>query len=272
MAVVLTSFTTANGTIRPSEFRTATPKRCKLKTSNLPSELQERYGVEQLAIEFPFGPKDMKFGSLAAKMDQIDRPGKKPLLEKRNEQLRMVSFNAVIAGTVGPEGGRAGHVTGTTPVDPALETIERIAASGATCKFNYGTVQLGFSVVLTKFDFTVKHRDSEGHPVRVDAQFQLTEKPVFSQELTNLPVIPIDPPEQPVAGTPETPEEDQTISIWSNSGSRIVGSQEDEISENQQLNQPHDPLLISTYNEVVAHLWAEYGLHFVAGQRLEPPG
>ena len=218
MATVLTTFVTANNQIAQTPFRSATPKRCKLRTVNLSAELQELYEVEQLEIVFPFGPKDLQHASQAAVMDQIARPGKKPLLEKRNEPLRTVTFNAVISGTAGPSGGKAEFLTGTTPVDAALETIERIAQSGATCKFTYGTVQLGYFCCLTKFDFTVKYRDSDGHPVRVDAQFQLTEKPAFSQELTNLPVIPNDPPEQP---PPKglSPEEKYWAQVMSNFGS-----------------------------------------------------
>ena len=208
MATVLTTFVTSNDVIVPSQFRSSNPLRCKIETTNLSAPLKEQYGVEQLEITFPFGPSDMQFGNNAATMDQVQRPGRKPLLEKRNEPLRTVSFNAVIASTAGTAGGKLELVSGTTPVDDALQTIERIAASGATCKFNYGTVQLGYFCVLTKFDFTVKYRDSNGHPVRVDAQFQLTEKPTFSQELTNLPVIPIDPPEVPIPSTaPETTPE-----------------------------------------------------------------
>lgn len=202
MATVLTTFVTSNNVIVPSQFRSSSPLRCKIQTINLSADLQEQYGTEQLEVTFPFGPRDMQFSNHAAIMDQIQRPSKKPLLEKRNEPLRMVTFNAVIASTAGPSGGKMDLVSGTTPVDATLETIERIAASGATCKFNYGTVQLGYFCVLTKFDFTVKLRDSNGHPVRVDAQFQLTEKPTFSQELTNLPVIPLDPPEVPIPKTP----------------------------------------------------------------------
>ena len=83
MATVLTTFTTANNQIIPSQFRSLNPKRCKISTINLSTELQESYGVDQLEIEFPFGPRDMAFGSQATIMDSIQRPGKKPLLEKR---------------------------------------------------------------------------------------------------------------------------------------------------------------------------------------------
>ncbi len=216
MATVLTTFTTANNQIIPSEFRSMNPKRCKLSTINLPIELQELYGVDQLEIEFPFGPRDMQFNSQAAMMDSIQRPGKKPLLEKRNEPLRTVTFNVVIASTAGASGGKLPLASGTTPVDTALETIERMAMSGAACKLLYGTVQLGYNVSITKFDFTVKHRDSEGHPVRVDAQIQLTEKPAFVQELTNLPIIPNDPPPSDPPGAQLTPKEEwyQVLTQW----------------------------------------------------------
>ena len=50
MAIVQTTFITTQDTIRPSEFRSITPKRCKLSTVNLSAELQERYGVEQLLV------------------------------------------------------------------------------------------------------------------------------------------------------------------------------------------------------------------------------
>ncbi len=216
MATVLTTFTTSNNQIIPSEFRSLNPKRCKLSTIDLSTELQELYGVDQLEIVFPFGPRDMAFSSQATIMDSIQRPGKKPLLERRNDPLRTVTFNAVIASTAGASGGKLSLAAGTTPVDAALETIERMAMSGAACKLLYGTVQLGYNVAITKFDFTVKHRDSEGHPVRVDTQFQLTEKPAFVQELTNLPVIPNDPPPSDPPGVQVTPKERwyQILTQW----------------------------------------------------------
>tara|TARA_Y100000356_G_C11252148_1_gene287779 strand:- start:1199 stop:1984 length:786 start_codon:yes stop_codon:yes gene_type:complete len=258
MATVITTFTTSDGSFISEQFRSATPKRCKLVTSNLSSELQEEYGVEQLSIDFPFGPVDMKFGNLAAKIDQIQRPGKKPLLEKANEVLRQVSFNAVIAGTAGPEGGRLSHISGTTPVDSSVETIERIAASGATCKFNYGTVQLGFSVVLTKFDYTVKLRDSDGHPVRIDANLTLTEKPVFNQELTNLPVIPIDPPPTPVVEQAEEEYDQNAYQTWSMANSKKDITIENQLDQNEDEEAADDPLMVATYLGDKFENWSEY--------------
>lgn len=211
MATVLTTFTTSNGTITPSEFRSVNPKRCKLTTVDLSEELRDEYNLadgQQLEIAFPFGPRDMRFSNTSTIMDQIQRPGKKPLLETRNSPLRTIAFNTVIASTANAAGGRKDIMTGTTPVDDAMQTIERIAQSGATCKFVYGTVALGFFVCLTRFDFTVQYRDAEGHPTRVKTEFQLTEKPAFVQELTNLPVIPNDPPpsDPPKKTKPQDPE------------------------------------------------------------------
>jgi len=211
MATVLTTFTTPNGTIARSEFRSITPKRCKLMTVDLSDELRDEYGLaegQQLEIAFPFGPRDMRFANQSTIMSQIQRPGKKPLLERQNDPLRNVTFNAVIASTATAAGGRLDIMTGTTPVDDAMQTIERIAQSGATCKFLYGTVALGYFVSITKFDFTVQYRDAEGHPTRVKAEFTLTEKPAFAQELTNLPVIPNEPPP---SDPPKPPPPDSSI-------------------------------------------------------------
>jgi hypothetical protein len=243
MPIVQTTFISTQDSLMPAEFRSATPKRCKLSTVNLSAELQELYGVEQLVLEFPFGPVDMKFGSNAAIMDQIGRPGKKPLLQKRNEPLRTTTFNAVLASTANASGGRLDLVTGMSPVDPALQTAERIAQSGATCKFVYGTVQLGYFVVLTKFDFTVKYRDAEGHPVRVDVQVGLTEKPAFAQELTNLPVIPNDPPEQDPPKRQPTPE-DVPAGVWSEMELTGFSSASEAEWEAKSAGLPVDPLLI----------------------------
>ena len=83
---------------------------------------------------------------------------------------------------------------GTTSVIPTLQSLEMLATSGAVCSFTYGTTKLGYNVCLRTFDYTVKYRNAEGEPVRVDASLGLIEKPVFTQELVQLDVIPFTPP------------------------------------------------------------------------------
>ena len=185
MARVLTTFVTRDAVI-DAPFRSVTPKRAILKRHvNDTTDTSLFDPTISDVVEFPFGPKDLKYSGMTANMSRISRPGKKPLLEKENETLRSVSFNAVVANK---------QHGGTTSVIPTLQSLEMLATSGAVCSFTYGTTKLGYNVCLTTFDYTVKYRNAEGEPVRVDASIGLTEKPVFTQELIQLDVIPYTPP------------------------------------------------------------------------------
>ena len=236
MARVHTTFVTPNNVTINSPFRSVTPKRAVLKRHPNDSSNIEEFdatGAISETLEFPFGPKDLKFDGMAANMVQIARPGKRPLLEKENNKLRQVTFNAVIA---------VKETGGTTSVIPMLETLEMLAGSGAVCSFTYGTTKLGFSVCLTSFSHTVKYRNSEGEPVRVDASLTLTEKPVFTQELVQLDVIPFTPPKAKLPPAPEDPPDDpEDPLVGTNAG----------ISASQQELRDRGDILILGYNEEI---------------------
>ena len=236
MARVHTTFVTPNNVTINSPFRSVTPKRAILKRHPNDSSNIEEFdatGAISETLEFPFGPKDLKFDGMAANLVQIARPGKRPLLEKENNKLRQVTFNAVIA---------VKETGGTTSVIPMLETLEMLAGSGAVCSFTYGTTKLGFSVCLTSFSHTVKYRNSEGEPVRVDASLTLTEKPVFTQELVQLDVIPFTPPKAKLPPAPEDPPDDpEDPLVGTNAG----------ISASQQELRDRGDILILGYNEEI---------------------
>ena len=200
MARVLTTFITPENAVVNSPFRSVTPKRAILKRHI--NDLSDLSGYDSNisdTIEFPFGPKDLKHDGMSANMSEIARPGKVPLLEKDAPRLRSVTFNAVISNKLSG---------GTISVIPMLETLEMLSGAGAVCSFTYGTTKLGYNVCLVNFSYTVKYRNSEGEPVRVDAAITLREKPVFTQQLVQLDVIPFTPPIQkpgdppPTTGTP----------------------------------------------------------------------
>jgi len=209
MARVLTTFITPENAVVGSPFRSVTPKRAILKRHiNDTSDLSDYESTIADFIEFPFGPKDLKYDGMAARMVEVSRPGKRPLLEKENNGLRSVTFNAVIAEkTTG----------GKLSVIPMLQTLEMLAGSGATCTFNYGTTKLGFNVCLVNFSYTVKYRNAEGEPVRVDAAITLKEKPVFTQDLVQLAVIPFTPPPaKPKAPDIDIPDLPPWLTVTSN--------------------------------------------------------
>ena len=141
-------------------------------------------GESVFALEFPFGPQDLKYDNFSPKFQELNRPFKKPLLVSDSSALRTVSFNAVIADR---ESG------GKLPISAFLERLEAIADSAAPFQFTYGLSALPFSVVLTRFSYSVSYRNLEGEPIRAEVSIQLTESVFADQELVILKAIHRDP-------------------------------------------------------------------------------
>ena len=172
MPTIVKSFTSANGTVvNPKGFRSAVPPRAKLTTIPLDDNIQ---------IIFPFGPQNIKHDKLAAKTVEIARPGKKPILFLENPNLRSVSFQAVLADK---------NSGGARPITDLLEQLETVAANAYPCNFTYGLTSLAYNVVVTQFSYDVSYRNNAGEPCRAEVNLQLTETPVFTQEIQELKAV-----------------------------------------------------------------------------------
>jgi len=172
MPTIVKSFTSTNGTIvNPNGFRSAVPPRAKLTTVPLDDNIQ---------IIFPFGPQNIKHDKLAGKTVEIARPGKKPILFLENPNLRSVSFQAVLADK---DSG------GARPITELLEQLETVAANAYPCNFTYGLTSLAYNVVITQFSYDVSYRNNAGEPLRAQVSLQLTETPVFTQEIVELKAV-----------------------------------------------------------------------------------
>lgn len=172
MPRIIKSFRSVSGNVvNPVGFRSALPARAKLSTFSL---------EDNISVTFPFGPQDIDHDNLQAKTVEIARPGKKPILALENRQLRTVSFSAVIADKLSG---------GTAPITDILSDLETIAANAYACTFTYGLTSLNYSVVVTKFSYQVTYRNNAGEPTRASASIQLTESPVFGQEVTELQAV-----------------------------------------------------------------------------------
>ena len=230
MPTLIKSFTSINGSVvNPSGFRSAVPPRAKLTT--LPFEAQQFRAVgrnvppattlpafpavpiiredveeettsepvtETIQVIFPFGPQDIQHQNLSGNTVEIARPGKKPILFLESPRLRSVSFRAVLAHK---ESG------GTLPVTLLLEQLETIAANAYPCTFTYGLTSLAYNVVLTRFSFDVTYRNNAGEPLRAEVDLQLTESPLFSQEIEELKAV-VREPKVPT-GVYVKPEDDE---------------------------------------------------------------
>ncbi len=187
MPTIVKSFTSTNGiVVNPNGFRSAVPPRAKLQT--LPLDVEPvpsgdrlmRNRNTSLQVIFPFGPQNIKHDKLAGKTVEIARPGKKPILFLENPNLRTVSFQAVIA-----DKGSGGAV----PITGILEKLETIATNAHPCNFTYGLTSLAYNVVITQFSYDVSYRNNAGEPLRAEVSIQLTETPVFTQEIQELKAV-----------------------------------------------------------------------------------
>jgi hypothetical protein len=80
--------------------------------------------------------------------------------------------------------------------------LEKLAATSALCTFVYGLTSLNFNVVITKLSFDVTYRNNAGEAVRANASIQLTESPVFAQQVVELKAVVKTVPPEPTYTKP----------------------------------------------------------------------
>ena len=168
-------------------FRSVLPARARL------SSVIADAGAKAISVEFPFGPQNVQYQTLEGKTVAIERPGKKPILFHQNQQLRTVTFNALLADKA------SGGVKSITDI---MEDLEKLAATSALCTFVYGLTSLNFNVVITKLSFDVTYRNNAGEAVRANASIQLTESPVFVQQVVELKAVVKTVPPEPTYTKP----------------------------------------------------------------------
>ena len=177
----------ANGRNNPNVNRITTPMRAVLK--QVPS-LEATYDEETdtttiitvpgLEIEFPYGPVDVKYASIALRYSQIARPGLKPLLVRSSPKLNTVTFTALIADK--QSGGKLS-------VEDTLDILKQMAAEDTDCEFIYGLAALPYRVRITQMDINSRYRNFEGQLTQANVSIQLTEAPEFDPLLGELSAV-----------------------------------------------------------------------------------
>lgn len=152
---------------------------------------------DALQIEFPYGPVDVKYASLALRYQQIARPGLQPLLVRSATQLNVVTFTALIADK------RSG---GKDSVEDMLDILKGMAASDVDCEFIYGLSALPYRVRITQMDINSRYRDFEGQLTQANVSVQLTEAPDFDPLLGELSSV------TPVGTLGTAPRADRVVS------------------------------------------------------------
>lgn len=178
-------------------FRLTGMGRAKIKAVDSPEILQ---------VSFPFGPRDIKIDNRVAKVVEIERPSRKPILAVERPSLVTLGFSATIADK---------QSNGANPdtVEDVLETLYEIAENGYQCKFIYGLASYPFVFRITKLTITESMKNADGQTIRANVDIQLTESAAYNPTLIDLSVVTFEPPVIPRPSGPP-PEEDEVPSSF----------------------------------------------------------
>ena len=181
----------------------------KVFTTNVRKARLRSVGADsRIVVIFPFGPKDIKIDNALARISQIQRPSRQPLLVVEGPSLVTLSFKAVIAD---PKTGG----TNADFVDSVLSDLYTISKEGYECKFVYGMANYPYTFRITQFTVTEATRDYRGKVIKATVDIQLTESAPYNPELFFFDVVTFEPEVIPVskqsAAPPPAPPDDSVV-------------------------------------------------------------
>jgi hypothetical protein len=142
------------------------------------------YQGGMFTFEFPYGPKEIKYGSNALEYSEVMRPSRKPLLRSKFPKNRTVSLNAVIAH-------KASH--GFLPCEDQLSILYRFAGQDKDLVMSHGGIALPFHVRITSLNVTARRRNEDGLITQAKVGMTLKESISINQELVFLTAVPHEP-------------------------------------------------------------------------------
>lgn len=172
-------------------FRITGQGRAKLKAVDSP---------EIIEVAFPFGPRDIKIDNRVAKIVEIERPGRKPILAVERPSLVTLGFSAIIADK--KSGGASPNV-----VDDVLQSLYNISEEGYQCKFVYGLASYPFVFRITKLTVTEVIKNADGRTIRANVDIQLTESAAYNPKLVDLNIVTFEPEIIPRIPAPKEEED-----------------------------------------------------------------
>ena len=137
-----------------------------------------------LTFEFPFGPKDIKYGANALEYSEVMRPSRKPLLRSKFPKNRTVAFTCVIAD-------KDSH--GFLPCEDQLAVLYAMAEQDKDLVFSHGGIALPFHVRMTGLNVTAKRRNGSGLITQAQIQINLKESITINQEIVFMTAVPHEP-------------------------------------------------------------------------------
>lgn len=145
---------------------------------------ERNYSVSASTFEFPYGPKEIKYGSNALEFSEVMRPSRKPLLRSKFPKNRTVSLNAVIAH-------KASH--GFLPCEDQISVLYRLAGQDKDLTMSHGGIALPFRVRITSLNVMARRRNENGLITQAKIDMTLKESISINQELVFLTAVPHEP-------------------------------------------------------------------------------
>jgi len=139
---------------------------------------------DALHFEFPYGPKDIKYGANALEYSEVMRPSRKPLLRSKFPKNRTVAFSCVIAH-------KDSH--GFLPCEDQLNTLYAMAEADKDLTFTHGGIALPFHVRMTGLSVTARRRNKTGLITQAKVQINLKESITINQEVVFMTAVPHEP-------------------------------------------------------------------------------
>lgn len=173
-----------------------------------------------LTFEFPFGPKDIKYGANALEYSEVMRPSRKPLLRSKFPKNRTVAFTCVIADS---------ESHGFLSCEDQLAILYSMAEQDKDLVFSHGGIALPFHVRMTGLTVTARYRNKTGLITQAKVSMNLKESVAIDQEIIFMTAVPHEPK---VITAATNPGGEPDVGSWGS------GSDDNPISNDAHANIP----------------------------------
>lgn len=112
-------------------------------------------------VVVPFAPQNINHGERGIEWSEVDRFGTYATFRRTGLKVPTLSFDLVVAVRGTHASKNIGHM---------LKTFDRMSESESRIYINYTGREVG-AWLMTSYNATITHRDTQHHPVRADVSF-----------------------------------------------------------------------------------------------------
>lgn len=170
-------------------------------------------------VDLTLAPVEVNYQRLALNYGEIERPGEKPLLVIRGDQLKQISFEAIIV---------ANRKQGLVSCEDKLQTLQALAKTNADCVFVYGGTSTSKRWRITDLSISSVTRSPRTDQItQAKVQITLTEATPKRQIVPGMITIRIPPEERGNTASSESQQEADSSSDSGSDGDPSNGENDD---------------------------------------------